>query len=185
MNRNYIFLADGFEEIEAVTPVDVMRRAGLDVKTVSITGNKEVKGAHGVSFVCDLLFEETDFNEINWLILPGGLPGSQNLYDFAPLKKLLISHAEKKGNIAAICAAPGVVLGQLGLLDGQDATCYPGFEKHFTGGNYKQNPIVVSDNIITANGPATALKFALAIIASEIGAAESANIGKQMMLNEK
>lgn len=181
MNRNFVFLADGFEEIEAVTPVDVLRRAGMDVKTVSISGSKEVVGAHGVTYVADMLFTEADFTAVNWLILPGGMPGAQNLYDFQPLRDLLKTHAEKHGNIAAICASPGVVLGQLGILDGKYATCYPGFEKFMPQAKYRKEKVVSVDNLVTGNGPAAALDFSLAIIAAEVGYNEAYNIGAQMM----
>lgn len=185
MNKNYIFLADGFEEIEAVTPIDVFRRAGLDIKIVSITDHREVRGAHGVQYTADKLFSELDFSDANWLILPGGMPGAQNLYDFAPLQEVLKAHAAKKGNIAAICAAPAVVLAQLGILDDQYATCYPGFEKMFEKARFRKDDVVSLNNIITANGPATALKFALAIIAAEVGLAAADEIGRQMLYREK
>ena len=181
MNKNYVFLADGFEEVEAITPVDVMRRAGLDVKTVAIGEKSEVIGAHGVKVIADLLFNEVDFADSNWMILPGGMPGAQNLYDYKPLTEQLKKHASKKGNIAAICASPAVVLGQLGLLKGKDATCYPGFENLLKGANHLNDSVVSRDNLITANGPATALKFSLAIIAAEIGIDEAENISSQMM----
>jgi len=103
MNTSYIFLAPGFEEIEALTVLDVMRRAGMDVKTVSITDERNVAGAHGVTVTADLLYSETDFITPEWLILPGGMPGATNLSEFAPLNTLLVNQA-KSGKIAAICA---------------------------------------------------------------------------------
>lgn len=184
MNKNYIFLAEGFEEIEAVTPIDVFRRAGLDIKIVSITDKREVRGAHGVQFTADKVFGELDFSDANWLILPGGMPGAQNLYEFEPLQKVLKSHAEKKGNIAAICAAPAVVLGQLGILTDQYATCYPGFEKLLGDARFRKDDVVSLNHIITANGPASALKFALAIIAAEVSLAAADEIGRQMLYRE-
>lgn len=184
MDKNFVFLAEGFEEIEAVTPVDVLRRAGMDVKTVSISDKKEVKGAHGVVYVADLLFSDADFEGANWLILPGGLPGAQNLYDFAPLRELLKKHNEEKKNIAAICASPAVVLGQLGIVDDKSATCYPGFEKLMPKSKVRKDAVVSIDHVITGNGPAASLKFALAITAAEVGHDEADNIGKQMMLQD-
>lgn len=181
MNKNYVFLAEGFEEIEAVTPIDVLRRAGMDVKIVSISSSLQVCGAHGVAFTANVLFDDADFSDANWLILPGGMPGAQNLYDFEPLRKVLLAHAEKKGNIAAICASPGVVLGQLGILDGKYATCYPGFEKLMPAARYRKESVVSVDNVVTGNGPAAALEFSLAIIAAEAGYNEAHNIGSQMM----
>lgn len=181
MNKNYVFLADGFEEIEALTPVDVLRRAGLDVKMVSLTDKLEVSGAHGVTVTANVRFDYVDFSDANWLILPGGMPGAQNLYDHEGLRKVLADHASRKGNIAAICAAPGLVLGQLGLLDGKYATCYPGFEKYMPNANYRKDAVVSLDHIITANGPASALKFALAIVAADMGIAAADDISSQMM----
>lgn len=130
MNTSYIFLAAGFEEIEALTVVDVMRRAGMDIKTVSITDSHTVIGAHGIPVTTDLLYDKTDFVTPEWLIIPGGMPGAENLSKFAPLNTLLINQSAS-GKIAAICAAPAVVLGPLGILDGKEATCYPGFEKRW------------------------------------------------------
>lgn len=181
MNKNYIFLAEGFEEIEALTVVDVMRRAGLDIKMVSITDKLEVRGAHGILVTANARFDYIDFNDANWLILPGGLPGAQNLYDFEPLRNLLVEHAKQEKNIAAICAAPGVVLGQLGLLDGKYATCYPGFEKYFPNAKYRKDDVVSLNHIITGNGPASALKFALAVVAADMGLAAADDISAAMM----
>ena len=110
MNRSFLFLAPGFEEIEALTVVDVMRRAGMDIKTVSIIPEHKVTGANGITVEADLLFSKTRFDNIEWLITPGGMPGSSNLAQYAPLCTLLKEHAAKGGKIAAICAAPAVVL---------------------------------------------------------------------------
>ena len=110
MQRSFIFLAEGFEEIEAPTVVDVMRRAGMDIKTVSIGADRKVAGAHGITVEADLLFKEADFDHSEWLILPGGMPGATNLHEFTALGDLLKVH---KGKIAAICAAPAVVLAPL------------------------------------------------------------------------
>ena len=112
MNTSYIFLAAGFEEIEALTVLDVMRRAGMDVKTVSITSEHNVTGAHGIPVKADLLYHEVDFITPEWLIIPGGMPGAENLSKFGPLNTLLINQAQS-GKIAAICAAPAVVLAPL------------------------------------------------------------------------
>ena len=124
MKESFVFLAAGFEEIEALTVIDVMRRAGINVQTVSITSALQVRGAHGVVVNADLLFDNTLFSEPEWLVLPGGMPGASNLYEFGPLQGLLKSQMESpNGRIAAICASPAVVLGQLGLLNGEKATC--------------------------------------------------------------
>lgn len=165
MAESFLFLAEGFEEIEALTAIDVLRRAGMDLKTVSITSALQVKGAHGVTVNADLIFDNTLFSNCEWLILPGGMPGAMNLYEFAPLQGLLKRQAESKdGKIAAICAAPAVVLGQLGLLKGEKATCYPGFEKYIKGAEMIDAPVVVSGKYVLGNGPANALSWALTIV---------------------
>lgn len=129
MAKVYEFLATGFEEIEALIPLDIMRRAGVEFKTVSVTGAKEVESAHGVKITADLLFEEADLSDADLLMLPGGLPGATNLNEHVGVKKSLIEQNRKGKMIGAICAAP-MVLGGIGLLRGKRATCYPGFEKY-------------------------------------------------------
>ena len=119
----YVFLATGFEDIEAIAPVDIMRRAGLKVQTVSITGERVVMSAHGVGITSDILLQEVDFGKAEMLVLPGGLPGSTNLDACQPLTRAIKQHFETGGAIAAICAAP-LVFGHLGLLKGRLATCY-------------------------------------------------------------
>lgn len=181
MKKSYIFLADGFETIEALTPVDVMRRAGMDIKTVCINPSKVAVSAQGIPVTADFSFDEiaSELDSAEWLILPGGMPGASNLHDFAPLASLLTRF---KGNIAAICAAPAVVLGQLGLLAGMKATCYPGFEEQLTDAIHSSDPVVVTDRIITANGPATALRFSLAIVAASLGASVADQVAAGMLL---
>lgn len=183
---NFLFLATGFEEIEALTVVDVLRRAGMDVKTVSITSDREVKGAHGIGVEADLLFKETDFGDAEWLIVPGGMPGAENLHNFHALNSLLKGHAVK-GKIAAICAAPAVVLGPLGILNGREVTCYPGFEDGILAGGAirRDAPVVAHDNLITANGPSSALIFALAIVAKSLGESYAHEVGAGMLYYHK
>lgn len=184
MNTSYIFLAAGFEEIEALTVVDVMRRAGMDVKTVSITDNHTVIGAHGIPVTADLLYDKTDFITPEWLIIPGGMPGAENLSKFAPLNTLLINQAIS-GKIAAICAAPAVVLAPLGILDGKEATCYPGFEKKMAQAVRRDSPVIALDRLITANGPSAALRFALAIVANSMGESVAQEVGSGMLFYPK
>lgn len=182
MKDSYVFLGAGFEEIEALTVVDVLRRAGIEVKTVSITSALQVKGAHGVTVNADLLYDNTLFSDPAWLILPGGMPGATNLYEFAPLRGLLESQFEsKEGRIAAICAAPAVVLGQLGLLKGEKATCYPGFENLIQGGQIVDEPVVVSNKFVTGNGPAFALPWALTIVKETLGQEAAAKVASGML----
>ncbi len=180
MSRSYIFLATGFEEIEALTVVDVLRRAGVDAKTVSITNDHQVVGAHGITVVADLTYGECTFADAEWLILPGGMPGSTNLASFEPLCALLKGH---KGNVAAICAAPGVVLAPLGLLEGREATCYPGFDAACKahGAIMRDAPVVALNNLVTASGPGAAISFALAIVEITKGESVAKEVGAGML----
>lgn len=180
--RSFLFLAAGFEELEALTVVDVMRRGGMDLKTVSITSSREVVGAHGIPVKADLTFKEADFEDAEWLVLPGGMPGAENLRSFEALCDLLKVHA-KKGKVAAICAAPAVVLAPLGILKDREATCYPGFEDMLTAGGAirRDAPVVAQPDLVTANGPASALRFALAIVANSLGENHAREIGSGML----
>ena len=186
MHRSFIFLAEGFEEIEAITPTDVLRRAGMDVKTVSITDRHQVTGAHGITVVADLTFDEANFENAEWLIIPGGLPGAENLHNFEPLNDLLRKQAVE-GKIAAICASPAMVLAPLGLLDGKEATGYPGTEEGLRarGAITRDERVVSLDRIITANGPTSALRFALAIVANSLGAHVAQEVGSAMLVYGK
>ena len=163
MKTMYVFLADGFEEIEALAPIDVMRRAGLTVTTVSVTGNPVVQGAHGIPVVADATFDALDYADSALLFLPGGLPGATNLKAHAGLGELLQAKATGEDVIlSAICAAP-LVLGGLGLLQGKQATCYPGFEAYL-GESYIDGLVVESKNIITAKGPGLSSDFAFCLV---------------------
>lgn len=168
----FVFLADGFEEIEAIVPIDIFRRAEIDVATVSISDIKEVNGAHGIKILADKLFSETDFSTNDLLYLPGGMPGATNLDAHEGLKALLMVQATEKKPIAAICAAP-LVLGKLNLLQGHEAICYPGFEANLLGAKLSENKIVTSGLISTAKGAGVALEFALKIVADLKGKAVS------------
>ena len=156
-----ILLADGFEEIEALTPLDVLRRAGLDAKTVGVT-SKIAVGSHGIPVVCDLLADEVNTDEVSAVIFPGGMPGSLNL-DASSFSDKIIEAVNKKGGIiAAICAAP-LVLGRRGLLNGKKATCYPGFEKELKGAIYTAESVTVDANIVTGRAMGVALEFSLVL----------------------
>lgn len=186
MKESYVFLADGFEEIEALTTVDVLRRAGMPVRTVSISSSLLVTGAHNIPVTADALYDATLFSDPEWLILPGGMPGASNLHDFAPLIGLLRRQLDSPdGKIAAICAAPAVVLGQEGMLEGRKATCYPGFEQDLNGAQYVDARVVTDDKFVLANGPSSALDFALAIVAKQLGEEKSFEIANQMLLYPK
>ena len=141
-------------------------------------------GAHGITVRADVLLGDTDFNGAAWLILPGGMPGATHLHEFEALGDLLKVH---KGKIAAICASPAVVLAPLGILDGREATCYPGFEadckKH--GAVMRDVPVMTLDTLITANGPSSSLRFALAIVANSLGDSVAQQVGSAMLYYPK
>ena len=166
MAKVYVFLADGFEDIEALIPVDVLRRGGLDVVTVSVMDdNQMVESAHGVQILADALVEDCDFSDADLLLLPGGMPGASNLYNNVRVREAVVAQHEEGKKIAAICAAPAVVLGQLGILNGKQATCYPGFEQLLQGAEYTGELCTVDGNITTAEGPAAAFPFAYCLLA--------------------
>lgn len=181
MNTSFIFLAEGFEEVEALTVVDVLRRAGIPINTVSITDSLQVTGSHGITVTADTTLADADLSDPKWLILPGGLPGSHNLKTCEPLCDLLVSHSQKGGSVAAICAAPAVVLAPLGILDGKEAICYPGFEKALVHSTISEKPVEIDGNVITANGPASAMLFALAIANETIGAQDATSIAEGLL----
>lgn len=158
-----VFLATGFEEVEAIAPVDILRRAGLDTRTVSIEDSLVVKGAHGIPVQADMKLDQVDFAQVELMVLPGGLPGATNLDACAPLCEALKRHAAAGGAVAAICAAP-LVLGHLGLLKGKRATCYPGVESELEGAHCTGALVEVDGNTITGKGPAAAMEFGFALV---------------------
>lgn len=174
-----ILLADGFEEIEALTPLDLLRRAGLDVKTVGIT-SKVAIGSHGIPVVTDLLPDEVDLSAVTMAIFPGGMPGSLNL-DASPFTdKIIGAVSANGGHLAAICAAP-LVLGRRGLLSGKRATCYPGFEKELEGATATGEGVVTDGNITTARGMGVSLAFAKELISILLGREKAVEISKSIM----
>ena len=179
----YVFLATGFEDIEAIAPVDIMRRAGLKVQTVSITGENVVMSAHGVGITSDILLQEVDFGKAEMLVLPGGLPGSTNLDACQPLTRAIKQHFETGGAIAAICAAP-LVFGHLGLLKGRLATCYPGVDSELRGANYTAAIVEQDGNIITGKGPAAAFEFGYTIVDYFLGEGASLPLRQGMIYKE-
>ena len=177
--KHYVFLADGFEDLEALSVIDIMRRAGLDVITVSINKTKLVTSAHDVPMQADVLLSEVDFTTEGYLILPGGMPGTTNLWNCTELTSKVKEHAEAGRPTAAICAAP-LILGRLGLLEGKEATCYPGFEEELKGAKCMEDGVVVAGNIITGKGPGKSFDFALAIVTSIIGITKANEISAAM-----
>ena len=180
MKTMYVFLADGFEEIEALAPVDVMRRAGRSVTTVSVTDNRVVNGAHGIPVVADASFDALDYADAALLFLPGGLPGATNLEAHEGLGELLKAKAKEEDVIlSAICAAP-LVLGGLGLLQGKQATCYPGFEDTMAGATYTAAKVTVDGNIFTACGPGAAWELGFTFVEHFCGATKADDLRKGM-----
>ena len=149
MAKVYLFLADGFEEIEGLTVVDLLRRAGIEIVMVSITGELSVTGSHRITVLADALFDETDCSDADMLVLPGGMPGTKNLLEHKGLDVLLREYALTNGKLAAICAAPRV-LGTKGLLKGKNATCYPGNEDALLGAHVVNAAVVLDGNTITS-----------------------------------
>ncbi len=169
----YCLLADGFEEIEALTPVDILRRVGLTVKTVGVTG-KTVTGAHGIPVVADILPEEMT-EEIEMLIMPGGMPGTKHLDEWAGMDDLLARATREGGRIAAICAAP-MVLGRRGYLDGRYAVCFPGFEKDLIGAKPSEGRVITDGPFTTAVGMGAALEFGAELVSCLLGIDAAAEI---------
>lgn len=182
MKHVFIFLTSGFEEIEAICLIDVIRRAEIDATTVSISNDYMVTGAHGISVKADKLFEETDFSSGDLLALPGGMPGASNLNAHTGLKDLLKQYVASGKKVAAICAAP-LVLGGLGLLEGKNATAYPGFETMLTGAQFVKTDVVIDGNIITGRGPGFAVDFALAIVSQLAGEEKANEVAAGMLLS--
>lgn len=178
MKHISVFLADGFEEIEGLTVVDILRRAGVQVSTVSVTGNRMILGAHQIEVKADCLFEEMDFSDVDMLVLPGGMPGTVNLQKHEGLCSLLTVYNNEGKYVAAICAAPSV-LGGLGILDGRKACCYPSFEDKLGAADVVFDPVVVDGHVITSRGMGTAIPFALKLAAVLCGEekAEEVKIG--------
>ena len=159
----FVFLAAGFEELEAVAIIDVLRRADIDVEIVSISDEKLIAGAHGIAVQADTLFENCYFDNGEMLILPGGMPGAKNLETYQPLINLIKEYHKNGKYIAAICAAP-MIFGNLGLLQGKEAIAYPSFEKYLKGAVLSSQKVVRSGKIITGKGPGVAIEFGLKIV---------------------
>ncbi len=161
----YVFLAEGFEEMEAIAPIDLLRRAGCDVKTVAVGGALVVRGAHGIAVTADMLEADVTTASLEAVVLPGGMPGTLNLEASETVQKT-IGYAYDHGLVlGAICAAPSV-LGHRGFLNGKCAVCYPGFENALEGANVKQDSVVTDGNIVTAKGAGVADAFGLALVAA-------------------
>lgn len=179
MKTVYLFLITGFEEIEALATVDTLRRAELDVKTVSLTDNKVVMGSHGVPVTADIMFSEGSYANAEMLVLPGGTPAYN---EHEGVKKEILAFANKGEKVAAICASP-MVLGGLGLLEGKKATCYPGFEQYLTGAVLNTDQAVVVDgNITTGRGPGLTTDFALSLVEQIAGKSKRDEVAKGLLV---
>lgn len=164
MSKTGIFMADGCEEIEGLTVVDILRRAGLEIEMISINGSPDVTGSHGIAFSADTVFEQVNFDELDAVVLPGGMPGTLNLGEHTGVVSILKKFAKEGKLVAAICAAPSV-LGAAGILKGKHAVCHPGFEEKLTGAIVSEDTVITDGNVITSRGMGTAIDFALAIAA--------------------
>ena len=180
MAKALIFFADGFEEVEALTVVDLLRRAKVEVDMVSITKEKTVTGSHNIAIGMDKLIEEVDFASADALILPGGMPGTRNLEKHALLKEELKKANEAGKLLCAICAAP-LVLGVNHILEGKQASCYPSFEEELLGARVSFDPVSHEGNVITSRGLGTAIAFASEIIATLCSEEEAKNIEESII----
>ena len=164
MSKLGIFMADGCEEIEGLTVVDLVRRAGIEIEMISVSGEKNVTGSHKIAFQTDVSKADADFASYDGIVLPGGMPGTTHLMEDETVNRVIKEFAQDGKLVAAICAAPSV-LGNAGLLEGKTATCYPGVEGKLTGANFVTNSVAKDGNIITSRGMGTAIDFAAALIA--------------------
>ncbi|MCB9899411.1 MAG: DJ-1/PfpI family protein [Planctomycetes bacterium] len=179
MARAVVLLAPGFEEIEAVTVIDVLRRAGVETSSLATTA-RDVKGAHGIVLRADGLLAERAAETWDVVVLPGGMPGATNLRDDAVVQELLSRQERRGGLVAAICAAP-IALARAGLLEGRAATCFPGFESQLGGADVREERVVVDGPVTTSRGPGTSLEFALSLVEQLVGADQAESLGASML----
>ena len=182
MKKVYVFLADGFEDVEALIPIDVLRRGGVDVTTVSISDFPLVNSAHGVNVEADIMFEQGVFSDADLIFLPGGMPGASNLFAHKGVCKAVVDQFAAGKKVAAICASPAVVLAPLGILEGKKATCYPGFESALAENNadYTGALFTVDGNVTTGEGPAAAFPFAYELLAQLVNKQTADQIAEGM-----
>lgn len=182
MKNIAVHLAEGFEEIEAISIIDVLRRAEMNVTVVSVTGALEVKGSHDITVLADTLFDEVDYTKIDMLVLPGGMPGAANLKAHSGLREQILNFHDSGKPLGAICAAP-MVLGNLGLLRNKNATCYPGFEDELHGAMITGNDVELADTIVTGKGAGVAGKFGLKIVEMLKGKQAADELAKKMVFS--
>lgn len=181
MKKVMIPLGEGFEEIEAITNIDVFRRAGLEVVTAGL-GKREVEGDHGIKIEADLLLKDVDINELDAIVLPGGMPGAENLRNNDKLVWLISELDQREGLVAAICAAP-MVLDKGGVIEGKNATSYPGFARKMPSCNYTEERVVRDGNVITGRGPGVAMEFALEVVRYLVGHEKVDELKDEMLTN--
>lgn len=180
MSRIAICFATGYEEIEALTVVDICRRAGLQIDMISFTGEHTVKGSHGINVDMDKVFEEVDLEEYDCLVLPGGKVGVEGLEAHDKLMEKLEDFYREGKYVAAICAAPSI-LGHKGILKGRNACSYPSFESHLEGAKVTAGPVEISDHVITSRGMGTSIDFALAIVSELISQEKADELAAQIV----
>ena len=184
MKNICIFMANGFEEIEALTVVDICRRADIKIITVSIAGRRQLLGAHAIAIHADEVYDNVDFSQMDGIVLPGGMPGTLNLQAHTGLRELLLAYGKAEKYVAAICAAPSI-LGELGMLDGKRACCYPSFEEKLTGAEVVREQVVLDQNVITSRGMGTAIPFALKLVEVLCGMERAEEVRKSIIYNEE
>lgn len=182
MKKVVLYLAEGFEEIEALATADILRRAGIGLDLVAVGEDREVRGAHNIRVVTDVLIEDLSHEKYDMMILPGGMPGTLNLDSSEILKKQIIDFDLENKFIGAICAAP-LVIGKMGFLEDRQATCYPGVESQLFGATYRDDlDVVVDGNFITSKGPGTAIPFALKLVELLEGEEISKNLASDLLI---
>lgn len=182
MNTVATFLADGFEEVEALAVVDLCRRAGINTILVSVTEREVVVGSHEIAVTTDKLLKDLDFDAVDMIFLPGGMPGTVNLENCKPLMEQIKSFDEQGKCISAICAAPRI-FGRMGLLQGRNACSYPAMEEDLTGAEVSRKPVEVSEHITTSRGMGTAIDLGLAIVERFCGKEKADNLAEAIIYN--
>lgn len=177
----YAFLADGFEEVEALMVVDILRRAGIETVTVSVSDNYEVKSSHNILIKADALIKDVDFDKAELIFLPGGIPGTPNLAACKTLVDNIKDFNNKGKRLAAICAAPSI-LGELGILEGKLVSCYPGYEDSLKGATYKREKVITDGNVTTARGLGAAIDMGLELVAILKSKDEADSIAEKIQL---
>lgn len=182
MAKVYEFISNGSEEVEMLIPVDILRRAGVDIQLVSTTGSLTVTSAHGVTVIADSLIEDIDVSDADLLMIPGGIPGAENLCNHPLVREAIKSQYESGRLVSAICAGP-MIFGSLGISKGKRCTCYPGFEDHLDGATYTAELVTVDGNVITGEGPAATFPYAYTLCEMLCGKATTDTIREGMMYN--